>query len=179
MMAPPSRRSQPVVADLRRTAQPRPGKLKFVMFYHSLISDWNHGNAHFLRGILTELLDRGHQVMVFEPRDAWSVENLVLDGGAEAIHGFRNAYPQLQTIRYDAETLDLDQVLDGAGVVIVHEWNAHGLVAAIGQHHRRNPGYHLLFHDTHHRLVTRPAEMRAYDLREYDGVLAFGNVLRD
>ena len=24
--------------------------MKLVLFYHSLASDWNHGNAHFLRG---------------------------------------------------------------------------------------------------------------------------------
>ena len=28
---------------------------KIVLFCHSLRSDWNHGNAHFLRGIATEL----------------------------------------------------------------------------------------------------------------------------
>ncbi|CAN5918381.1 hypothetical protein BH11MYX3_BH11MYX3_45320 [soil metagenome] len=30
--------------------------MKFACFYHSLISDWNHGNAHFLRDVVTELL---------------------------------------------------------------------------------------------------------------------------
>ena len=25
--------------------------MRIVMFYHSLLSDWNHGNAHFLRGV--------------------------------------------------------------------------------------------------------------------------------
>ncbi|OQA00851.1 MAG: hypothetical protein BWY69_01542 [Planctomycetes bacterium ADurb.Bin401] len=25
--------------------------MRIAMFYHSLISDWNNGNAHFLRGI--------------------------------------------------------------------------------------------------------------------------------
>jgi spore maturation protein CgeB len=37
----------------------------------------------------------------------------------------------------------------------------------------------LLFHDTHHRLVTDPAAMDAYDLSAYDGVLAFGEVLKN
>jgi spore maturation protein CgeB len=36
----------------------------------------------------------------------------------------------------------------------------------------------LLFHDTHHRLVTEPESMLAYDLSNYDGVLAYGDVLR-
>jgi spore maturation protein CgeB len=34
-----------------------------------------------------------------------------------------------------------------------------------------------LFHDTHHRAVSAPEEMRAYDLSAYDGVLAFGAAL--
>jgi spore maturation protein CgeB len=34
--------------------------MRIVMFYHSLLSDWNRGNAHFLRGITTELLARAH-----------------------------------------------------------------------------------------------------------------------
>ena len=29
------------------------------MFYHSLLSDWNHGNAHFLRGVAYEMVARG------------------------------------------------------------------------------------------------------------------------
>jgi hypothetical protein len=37
----------------------------------------------------------------------------------------------------------------------------------------------LLFHDSHHRSVTDPASMAAYDLDGYDGVLAFGDVIRD
>ena len=43
--------------------------MRFVMLYHSLVSDWNHGNAHFLRGVARELLRRGHQVVVHEPTD--------------------------------------------------------------------------------------------------------------
>jgi spore maturation protein CgeB len=82
-------------------------------------------------------------------------------------------------VLYDLAALDFDRVLEGADLVIVHEWNAHELVAAIGEHHRREPGYRLLFHDTHHRSVTDPESMSAYDLRHYDGVLAFGDSIRD
>ena len=63
-------------------------------------------------------------------------------------------------------------------LVLVHEWNEPALVARA----RRAParaaaGYTLLFHDTHHRAVTDPTAMAAYDLTDYDGVLAFGDVL--
>jgi hypothetical protein len=51
--------------------------MRFVLFCHSLVSDWNHGNAHFLRGVLRELGARGHGVRVSEPRGGWSRANLV------------------------------------------------------------------------------------------------------
>jgi spore maturation protein CgeB len=153
--------------------------MRIVMFYHSLLSDWNHGNAHFLRGIVTELLARGHDVRVCEPRNAWSLQNLIAEHGEWPIQRFHAMYPRLRSWRYDLATLDLDEALDGADLVLVHEWNDHALVRRVGEHRARVGGYRLLFHDTHHRSVTDPDSMVAYDLRHYDGVLAFGKVIRD
>ena len=118
-------------------------------------------------------------MLAFEPRDAWSLQNLLADHGEEALAGFHAAYPALTSDRYDLATLDLDRALDGADLVIVHEWNDHGLVRRIGATARRAARYRLLFHDTHHRSVTDPGAMAAYDLSDYDGVLAFGDVIRD
>ena len=153
--------------------------MRVVMFCHSLVSDWNHGNAHFLRGVCTELLARGHEVDVYEPADAWSVSNLVAEHGEQPLADFAAAYPQLRSRRYASGSLDLDAVLEDAALVLVHEWNDHGLVKRIGEHRHANGHYRLLFHDTHHRSVTEPQSMAAYDLRHYDGVLAFGSVIRD
>lgn len=36
--------------------------MRIKLFYHSKLSDWNHGNAHFLRGIVAELRSRGLDV---------------------------------------------------------------------------------------------------------------------
>ena len=52
------------------------GKLSFRFFAHSWISDWNHGNAHFLRGLASELVNQGHEVRCYEERDGWSMRNL-------------------------------------------------------------------------------------------------------
>jgi len=52
-------------------------------------------------------------------------------------------------------------------------------VRRIGAHRARVGGCRLLFHDTHHRAVTDSKSMAAYDLSHYDGVLAFGGVIRD
>ncbi|HYO10111.1 MAG TPA: glycosyltransferase [Tepidisphaeraceae bacterium] len=153
--------------------------MRIVLFYHSLLSDWNHGNAHFLRGVLGELLLRGHDVTLYEPRNAWSLQNLRAEHGDKPIAAFRKAYPGQGSIRYDLSALDLDDALDEADLVIVHEWSDHDLVARVGQHRARRGGYKLLFHDTHHRAITEPDAMAKYDLRHYDGVLAFGEVLKN
>jgi spore maturation protein CgeB len=151
--------------------------MRVVMFVHSLESDWNHGNAHFLRGVTSALLRLGHEVEVHEPAAAWSRANLMVDR-PEAIDRFHSVYPELASHRYGDEGPDLDAVLDGADLVLVHEWNEPALVAAVG---RRRPGgsFRLLFHDTHHRSVTEPEAMAAFDLQHYDGVLAFGSVIAD
>ena len=153
--------------------------MRVVIFCHSIRSDWNHGNAHFLRGVATELQARGHEVVLQEPADAWSVENLLADAGDEALAAFQRAYPTLRPVVYDPASLDLSAALDGADLVLVHEWNPPALVGAIGQHRARGGRYVLLFHDTHHRAVTDAAAMAAFDLEGYDGVLAFGEVIRE
>ena len=153
--------------------------MRILMFYHSLVSDWNHGNAHFLRGIVAELLDRGHDVRVMEPRDGWSRVNLLRDRGSDALDAFSCAYPRLRSEMYDEATLDIDALLAAADLALVHEWNPHDLVARIGTAHANHPECRLLFHDTHHRSVTDPESMSAYDLAGYDGVLAFGDAIRD
>jgi spore maturation protein CgeB len=151
--------------------------MRIVLFCHSLLSDWNHGNAHFLRGIVGELKRRGHEVRVFEPADGWSLRNLLIDSGEEAIADFRAAYPGLRSTLYDPATIDLDATLESTDLVIVHEWADHELVRRLGRR-RRSRDYRLLFHDTHHRAITAPAAMAAYDLTGFDGVLVFGEILR-
>ncbi len=152
--------------------------MRVVMFYHSLVSDWNHGNAHFLRGVAAELQARGHRVEVLEPKDSWSRTNLEAEHGPEPLARFHQVYPGLRSVAYDRHTLDLEQALDGADLVLVHEWNEPDLVRDIGRHRARAGRYRLFFHDTHHRMITQPRSMQQYDLEAYDGVLAYGEVLR-
>jgi spore maturation protein CgeB len=152
--------------------------MRVVIFCHSLVSDWNHGNAHFLRGICAELQDRGHTVDVYEPRGGWSRENLSAGEGDAPIAAFHARFPTLSSTEYDLDSLDLDGALDGADLVLVHEWSEPELVARIGRHRAESDSYRLLFHDTHHRAVTAPQEMARFELAHYDGVLAFGDVIR-
>ncbi len=152
--------------------------MKFVLFYHSLVSDWNHGNAHFLRGVASELIARGHEVQVYEPEAGWSRTNLLAEHGRAAFEGFASVYPELTTHFYTPETLDVDRAIDGADVVIVHEWNEADLILRIGER-ARFARCRLFFHDTHHRSVTDPRAMKALDLRYYCGVLAFGQTIAD
>jgi spore maturation protein CgeB len=153
--------------------------MRYVIFCQSIASCWNHGNAHFLRGIARELLRRGHQVIVYEPADGWSRTNLARDHGEAALAEGARVVPDLAIRLYRNETLDVDEAIDGADVILVHEWSHPEVVTRLGERRARNGRYLLLFHDTHHRAVTTPDEIEAFDLDGYDGVLAFGEVLRE
>lgn len=152
--------------------------MKFAYFTHSLASCWNHGNAHFLRGVLRDLIHRGHEVVAYEPNGAWSLENLLRDHGNAGLDAYRRLYPELISTVYEADA-DLAALVADADVVIVHEWNDPWLVAAIGRLRSQGAGFRLLFHDTHHRAVSDPNAIRQFDLSGYDGVLAFGETLAE
>ncbi|MGP1355916.1 CgeB family protein [Roseicyclus sp.] len=151
--------------------------MRFVFYTHSLVSDWNHGNAHFLRGVMRELLARGHEAIALEPENGWSRAMLRAEAGQGAEEAFARDFPCLTSRTYGAG-FDHAAALDGADVVVVHEWTEPDLVARIGRL-RRDMRFTLLFHDTHHRAVTSEPQIADLALGDYDGVLAFGEALRE
>ena len=159
------------------------GGLSFRFFAHSWISDWNHGNAHFLRGLASELVNLGHEVRCYEERDGWSMKNLALEGEnalANATAEFRQTFPDLDVRFYSpGEGLHdfLQKELAGADIVVIHEWNSPELVNAIVEV-KHKFWFRVLFHDTHHRAYTNPKEILRLPLNEFDGVLAFGEAIR-
>lgn len=153
--------------------------MQIKLFYHSLYSDWNHGNAHFLRGMVTEMIAEGNDVEVYESVDNWSLQNLEKDSDFDYTKEFSKYYPGLKSSFYNPDIFDLDRELATADLVLVHEWNDPELVARIGEVRKNSDHFKLLFHDTHHRSISKKEEMAKYDLQHFDGVLAFGNVIRD
>jgi spore maturation protein CgeB len=155
--------------------------MRFVFFVHSTASDWNHGNAHFLRGLMSALARGGHQVVSYEPRRAWSLENLIADHGIDPVIEVGRAYPELVIRSYDPAAFaageGLDQAVSGADVVVVHEWNDPEVANRIPDAARR-VGAAVLFHDTHHRPWSDPASIARFQLGRFDGVIAFGERLR-
>ena len=153
--------------------------MRIAYFTHSLASCWNHGNAHFQRGVLRELMLRGHEVTAYEPEDAWSLENLRRDHGEAGLEAWREAYPELGATTFRNSAAIAETACAEADLVIVHEWNDPELVAEIGRLRARGGRFQLLFHDTHHRMVSDPEAISAFDLSGYDGVLAFGETLAE
>lgn len=159
-------------------------QLNIALFCHSLVSDWNHGNAHFLRGLMRELVRMGHRVRCYEQLGSWSLNNLVNNEGERAIHsidGFRAAYPELDIRFYrpsdPAFAGFLADELRDADLVLLHEWNEPRVVnSVLGL--KKKLGFIALFHDSHHRAYTRAGEILKFDLHLVDGVLAFGEAIR-
>jgi spore maturation protein CgeB len=151
--------------------------MKFVLYAHTVVSDWNNGNAHFLRGILSDLERRGHLTRVLEPEDGWSRANLIANHGTAPLERFAVRFPHLPVTTY-GPGFDHAAALDDADVVIVHEWTPPDLVARIGHLRQAGGRFALLFHDTHHRGVSESASIEQLPLQDYDAVLAFGETLR-
>jgi spore maturation protein CgeB len=152
--------------------------MRFLFYTHSVVSDWNHGNAHFLRGIMRELIARQHQAIALEPANGWSRSNLLAEKGTFAVERFRKDFPELMPVTYDA-SFDHEAWLAQADVVIVHEWTDPELVARIGRARAGGGDFILFFHDTHHRAVSATEAISSLRLEHYDGVLAFGETLRE
>ena len=159
------------------------GKLELRYFAHSWISDWNHGNAHFLRGLARSLTRMGHSLRCYEQLGSWSLTNLVRSEGERAITAiddFRRRCPELDIRFYEFTPSLRDHLreeLRGAEVVVVHEWNEPVLVQAVLEL-KQELGFKALFHDTHHRAYTDPAAILRCNIQLFDGVLAFGEALR-
>ncbi len=153
-------------------------RMRIAFFYHSVVSDWNNGNAHFLRGVVSELASRGHEATVFEPENGWSRQNLLQRQGPEPVRQFENLFGSIRITLYAPDQPDLERLTEGMDAVIVHEWNPAPIVRGMGRLRKRRAGLRLLFHDTHHRYYFSPRLLGVSGLENYDGVLAFGEVLR-
>jgi spore maturation protein CgeB len=155
----------------------RPLRLRF--FAHSWRSDWNHGNAHFLRGLADELREAGHEVRCYEPANAWSFVNLMQEQlAARSLQQFRDTFPDLDVRVFSPNTLSfLDDELKDADIVVVHEWNSPELGSEILRLKQQHD-FRVLFHDTHHRSYTAPEQIARFPISEFDGVLAFGDAIR-
>jgi spore maturation protein CgeB len=156
--------------------------LRIAYFAHSLRSDWNNGNAHFLRGLLRALQAMGHDVIAFEPCTEWSIQHLREEEAGEAsLQQLSAWYPELRINTYRSrDVFNLTHwrsLLRDRDVVILHEWNppalAHRLLEV-----RDELCFRLLFHDTHHRASSTPDQIRAFGTDRFDGILCFGESLR-
>jgi spore maturation protein CgeB len=160
-----------------------PRSLRIAYLTHSMRSDWNNGNAHFLRGLMRSMVALGHDVRIFEPCTAWSIEHLRQEEqGERALRRFSELYPELRIHTYTAaQAADVSfwrSALSDSEVVILHEWNPPAL-ANLLRELRAQLGFSLLFHDTHHRASSSPEQIRLLGIEQFDGVLAFGEALRD
>jgi spore maturation protein CgeB len=163
-----------------------PHSVRLAYFAHAVRSDWNNGNAHFLRGLLRALgkID-GVGVRAFEPEQEWSIDNLRAErNGEESLRRFHEAYAELDVRPYAAADCDerdcyelWEERLRDVDLVVMHEWNPPELAAMLLEL-RARLGFRLLFHDTHHRASSSPAEMERFRLLQFDGVIAFGAALR-
>lgn len=159
-----------------------PPDLRIAYFAHTVRSDWNNGNAHFLRGLLHHLGLAGQDVTVFEPDHEWSVDNLRQEPlGEYSLRQVDEIYPDLTIELYRVDQLHertlWRRTLHGFDLVVLHEWSPPAL-AHLLLDLRQELRFQLVFHDTHHRASSSPEQIRLFGIDQFDGVLAFGEALR-
>ena len=105
-------------------------------------------------------------------------ENLLRDHGEAGLAAFAAAYPGAAS-RHLRTSADRDGAAGGG-----RRPRHRARMERPGPRRRarrargdRGARFTLLFHDTHHRAVSDPEAIRAFDLDGYDGVLAFGETL--
>ena len=74
--------------------------MRIVLYTHSLVSDWNHGNAHFLRGVLRELQARGHERWRWSRRMAGAAATCSQAMARAALTRFHQCFPELPVSTY-------------------------------------------------------------------------------
>lgn len=157
--------------------------LRIHVFSHSLVSDWSHGSAHFLRGLSRALMQMGHKVRCHEELGSWSLINLVRneqERSIDSIDQFRQEFRELDIHFYERKDGLRDHLkteLRHAEVVLIHEWNEPGLVNTVLSL-KDELGFRALLLDTYHRAYTRAGEMLQFHLHLFDGVLAAGEPIR-
>ena len=155
-------------------------KYRIAIFAHSFRSDWNNGNAHFLRGLARAMSGLGHTVVCWETCKSWSETNLIAEGsiGQQSLDLFQRIYGDLDVRCYNGDLLDHKASLAAFDFVLAHEWldeqDIHALLKL-----REEYGFKAIFHDTHHRASSVPNAIERLQVRHFDGILAFGSALRD
>ena len=154
--------------------------MRIVLFCHSLASCWNHGNAHFLRGVareLTALRPRGPGFRArrrLEPAPTSS-----RDHGEASLAGWQPAYPGL------TQHASCRHARPGPGARRRRPRARPRVERARPRrrHRPRPPPGRPASPSSSTTRTTAPSASprpsRRFDLAGYDGVLAFGAILRE
>ena len=135
--------------------------MRVILFCHSLVSDWNHGNAHFLRGVVQRAAGaRPRRRGLRAARTAGASRTCVAEHGEPPLQrASRRAYPALAQPALRRATArsrrGAGRRRPGARARVERARAGRGASARIARPTRR---YRLLFHDTHHRCGHRPGE---------------------
>ena len=99
--------------------------MRIAIFCHSLLSDWNHGNAHFLRGVASSSLHGASTKYWYSNRGIpGASRHLLPTTWRGALVAMKRTYPLLDPHRYDPQTIDLSEALDGVDAV----WFTSGMI---------------------------------------------------
>ena len=156
--------------------------MRIVFFSHSLLSDWNHGNAHFLRGVVAELHAARPRRRASTSRATPGASRTCSPSTARRRSTrFRARLSRRSPARATTRRRSTSTARSTAPTSCSStSGTTPTWCGASARTARGTAAIALLFHDTHHRVGhRRPRRWPPTTSTHYDGVLAFGDVLRD
>jgi spore maturation protein CgeB len=151
--------------------------LQIGFVFQSYLADYNFGCAHFLRGLIRELISFGHSVEIFCPHHSWVLEQAVKSGGERVLAETLAAYPALKTT-YFTKLADIEQRMARLDAVLVNEWMEDAICYSIGEWAASRNRPVVLYYDTHHRVVTATHELRAAGVHLFSAVLVLAESVK-
>lgn len=153
--------------------------MHIAFFGHSILADWNNGQAHFVRGLIRELCRLGHQCVFYEAKDNLATRQQVSCVGRSSLLETLRVFPFLRVRLHRDGSRDplgfLPQALEEADIAIVLEGAEPSLIRALPE--AVGPGQLCLFLDGRGRLPQEQSLYRGYGLERYGAVLAASRAL--
>jgi spore maturation protein CgeB len=149
--------------------------MKIGFFCESVIADYNNDSIYFLRGVVNELITRGHQVVVFEKENNSALVSVTREFGKTGVTEFKRIYPHIEAVFYKTGSLsELKPLLKDCQHIFVHNSAEKDLLPALLDI-KTMTGCRLFYFDSSLPLFYQKNDY----LTGFDAVLASGTKLKD
>lgn len=145
--------------------------MKAAFFQESILSDFNCNSTSFIRGMISELCKRGHQINSFEKENNDALIAATKVAGKAPINEFKRLYPEINFGFYKKSTItELKECVKNKDLVFVHSSTDKDTIYILGQL-KAKLKYTLIFIDSSLEAINNPEYLKEVDIASFDLIL--------